>query len=777
MTAGEKFETGRKTAFFATALILCCAATASSAVPAADPALAEAVLAAKAPPASKARAKAEESVEARPAANQTSTTEGVTISAGSESAGAQHDWGGDATAGPRTSPAGDEGAKQGRGGTASGGPASASPAEAGARAAAISKAPLGGAARGSAGATISDRPVRPERISGKAPAPLEGSAGAQTDGGKTAKKAPAPPEERKNTTGGADSIQAKRQRAEAQNTTEAGQKRNPEKKQADPKRRKTASANPGGEKTVKAEGAAEAERKGKNKSGKEPVPSSRAQQRAEADLEAAPAKKEGRTALKRRQAQTLAKEKRRRPRQQRTQRFLKMKDRLLFGKPKRGAGRQTEAGSSKRAKGGETASSKAQATDKTQKTDKAQKTGVRILKIKKGGLFFKLSLKEKDIVSKLNEQPVRNLQSLTKRLEGKTASFQLTIFRKGRTLILSYKASKNPESGARVYQLISSREKKAPTKKSPAEAEKTQSVKEGPLQQKPAKKKPVKTPVKKQPLKKKVSLLKKHKRLLQKAYVLHLGGGIIYEKPSFDSQQMFVVPFGKEAVISKKILRPDAEIGSFYKIFIKEPKKTAGYISEIDILPQYIKNQGAYVLNPEYKLWQKSGNKDAFMQNRSYGKNNLKSASAEEPALEDGGSGGARPARLVGMALGAPLSSETPLKERLRFGLQLSGHDLLIPRLNMDIRFMFDSKWDDLSVEVMGNGLFLSAGAFKAGPGGGLRSHVQFQNQEIRMDAAAGLSGLLPLAEPLILRGDLFWTGFFHKPKSIYFLSALQWRF
>ena len=455
------------------------------------------------------------------------------------------------------------------------------------------------------------------------------------------------------------------------------------------------------------------------------------------------------------------------PRRGRTQRFLKMKDRLLFRKPRRKAPPPVEAGPAAPAEDGETASSK------TQKPSKPQKTGVRILKVKKGGLFFKLSLKEKDIISKLNGKPVRNRQSFAERLETKAASsFQLTVLRKGRPLILSYKTS--DKSGRRDYQLISSREKNNPEKKSPAPPPKKPPASAKPAKQKTANPKPVKQKsVKKQ----QVSLLKKHKRLLQKGYVLHPGGGIIYDKPSFDSQQMFVVPFGKEAVISKKILRPEQEIGSFYKIFIQEPKKTAGYISEIDILPQYIKKQGAFVLNPEYGLWKKSANKDAFAQNRPLGKNNSPTRPAGEAAAAPGGRAGPRPARLFGPAFGASLSSEASFKERLRFGLQLSGHDLLIPRLNADIRFLFDSKWDDLSVEVTANALFLNAGAFKAGPAGGLSSHVQFQNQEIKLDGAAGFSGLLPLAESLILRGDLLWTGFFHKPKSVYFLSAFQWRF
>jgi len=75
---------------------------------------------------------------------------------------------------------------------------------------------------------------------------------------------------------------------------------------------------------------------------------------------------------------------------------------------------------------------------------------------------------------------------------------------------------------------------------------------------------------------------------------------IIYTHPDFDSEQMMRLSNNKIIAISTKIYRPKNLFGSFYRIFINKPRKVRGYISEIDVLPQYKKTRDGYVLNKKY---------------------------------------------------------------------------------------------------------------------------------------------------------------------------------
>ena len=94
------------------------------------------------------------------------------------------------------------------------------------------------------------------------------------------------------------------------------------------------------------------------------------------------------------------------------------------------------------------------------------------------------------------------------------------------------------------------------------------------------------------------------KKHLQKAYITTLNSAI-YEIPDFDSKKLKHLPQGKQVTISKKIFYPkDHNFGSFYKIFSsKDKKKVVGYVSEAEVVPQFIKNdKGKYVLNKYYRI-------------------------------------------------------------------------------------------------------------------------------------------------------------------------------
>ena len=87
---------------------------------------------------------------------------------------------------------------------------------------------------------------------------------------------------------------------------------------------------------------------------------------------------------------------------------------------------------------------------------------------------------------------------------------------------------------------------------------------------------------------------------IQRAVVVE-NQAIIYTQPDFDAEQIMKLPNNKIIAISTKIYRPKNLFGSFYRIFINKPRKIRGYISEIDVLPQYKRAKDGYVLNKEYQ--------------------------------------------------------------------------------------------------------------------------------------------------------------------------------
>ena len=86
---------------------------------------------------------------------------------------------------------------------------------------------------------------------------------------------------------------------------------------------------------------------------------------------------------------------------------------------------------------------------------------------------------------------------------------------------------------------------------------------------------------------------------LQKAYVIQKSA-IVYTRPDFDSMQVSNIPAGTLVTVSKKIYRPSNRFGTFYRIYITQPKKLRAYISEIDIVPRYVKSGSKYKSNPEF---------------------------------------------------------------------------------------------------------------------------------------------------------------------------------
>lgn len=81
---------------------------------------------------------------------------------------------------------------------------------------------------------------------------------------------------------------------------------------------------------------------------------------------------------------------------------------------------------------------------------------------------------------------------------------------------------------------------------------------------------------------------------------------IVYKQPDFDAEQIMRLPHNRIVAVSTKIYRPKNLFGSFYRIFINKPRKIRGYVSEIDVLPQYKKSKEGYFLNKEYQKKEKA---------------------------------------------------------------------------------------------------------------------------------------------------------------------------
>ncbi len=88
--------------------------------------------------------------------------------------------------------------------------------------------------------------------------------------------------------------------------------------------------------------------------------------------------------------------------------------------------------------------------------------------------------------------------------------------------------------------------------------------------------------------------------LIQRGIVNEVNA-IVYIHPDFDANQIATIPRNKIVAISTEIYRPKNLFGSFYRIFLNKPKKIKGYISEVDVVPQYTKNKKGWAFNSFYK--------------------------------------------------------------------------------------------------------------------------------------------------------------------------------
>ena len=323
-----------------------------------------------------------------------------------------------------------------------------------------------------------------------------------------------------------------------------------------------------------------------------------------------------------------------------------------------------------------------------------------------------MGLKKDDVIQNLNGKPVSSKKSFLKRLRRMRfkRGFSLELERGSRRLRFVYRKSGKGQFRLSKRAAIKSRAKIAkrgrggakksrlragsrlPASAAPAAAGHSKKSAAGHSKKSAARalkktaKKPKKSSNKKAAAKKKSkknSWAKKHRRILQNGLVT-APRALIYEKPSFDSKQIYALPAGEPVIMSKKIVRPPHRFGSFYKVFITEPRKVVGYISEIEAEAEFVKRGGKYLPNPRYK-------KAARQISAEGAESMYKLADGASPRQEDSISSLPPPARggkrrYVGFSAGAPsLSvSQPPAREDFHFGLKFSGYNLLISSWNMD---------------------------------------------------------------------------------------------
>ena len=185
---------------------------------------------------------------------------------------------------------------------------------------------------------------------------------------------------------------------------------------------------------------------------------------------------------------------------------------------------------------------------------------------------------------------------------------------------------------------------------------------------------------------------------LQKAYVIQKNA-IVYTRASFDSVQITNIPAGTVVTISKKIYRPKNRFGTFYRIYISKPKKIKAYISEIDVVPRYVRSGSKFKANPSFDQVKK---KLKYVKDFQF--------NAEPEADMDFSDTPLSQMRFIGMAVSyswLAYESEPSFFPSWFFGLRLSGKGLPISNVITDMSLMFSFSPPVIGGDVLKNGYIL----------------------------------------------------------------------
>lgn len=338
-------------------------------------------------------------------------------------------------------------------------------------------------------------------------------------------------------------------------------------------------------------------------------------------------------------------------------------------------------------------------------------------------------------------------------------SYQVTPFKNKKKLRISHiiKVTKtSPVKVAKRKAMQKKRRKLASQSKTPLKTLK-------PIKKIPENKKPVKA--------KKQSLVpKKYKAHLQRAYVL-ADNSFVYEKPNFDSPKLYHLTIGQQILISKKIFRPPHKFGSFYKVFLFEDKKVVGYLSEAEVVPEFIIQNKETKPNPAYIMTKKQLAKDKVLDVGLIDK--IKTShikSKEKPKLKKQKNSKKRYIGLsTGLFLDSLLFTPTPedIQKNTSIGLRLSGYDLLISYLNMDLNLAFSpSDFKVFYMDMLTVYPVIKASPYYLYVMGGGKMNINKRNKDpVDFGLAGALSLTIPFQQKWLFRGDLK-TGYAIRSKS-----------
>ena len=472
----------------------------------------------------------------------------------------------------------------------------------------------------------------------------------------------------------------------------------------------------------------------------------------------------------------------------------------------RGQKQQTKASSSKVQKPQAKASSSKLASRKAKAYETRgpkKQTGWQIPYVKQGTVLQKLKLKKGDRIYSIKGQAVRSKKQVHRILASvlkQDKPFSVFIKRDKKDLLISYQIKSYKGKTSFVISEIK-KTKHNPLKKDKHSGFK-KTKKRGLASSSSINTTKGKIALKKETLKKKKKakgaknpqvVPKKYKPHLQVAYVLAVNS-FVYQKPDFDSLQVSSLASGKQILISKKVFRPQHNFGSFYKVFLFKGKKVVGYISEAEVVPEFIDQDGQTIVNPAYKLAKKQMEKDKALDSNLIDKVKKKSLLATKPVTKPATNNKTlktNKKRYIGLSTGYLDKWPFSAQQNLYLGIKLSGYRLLISYFNMDINALvmpYDFKF--FYFDFLASYPLLQQASYHVFITGGVNLSINERNTQsssflseidkrvktvkgpVDYGLSGGLSLVFPLQKNLLLRGDFKGAYGFRGRSLLYGLSA-----
>ncbi|MGI9548863.1 MAG: hypothetical protein ACR2M7_02645 [Bdellovibrionales bacterium] len=323
-------------------------------------------------------------------------------------------------------------------------------------------------------------------------------------------------------------------------------------------------------------------------------------------------------------------------------------------------------------------------------------------------IFKNLSLKRGDFIESFNKKDVASSKDLLKKISHtkKSKKFSIKLKRKSQTYLVIYKKqSKSKYQKVKTYKVSRKKQKNKKTKTSDKNSNAFQKI------------------------------ISQYKGALQKGYVTAVDS-LIYKGPDFDTEQIFYLRSGNHVTMSKKIFTPSHGFGTFYKVFIKKPKIVIGYVSEVDVIPEY--KRKTMELNSEYVFLKKQIDKTGRfkMPIKKEGKAFVKKSKQK--------SSKGKKNRYVGISGGLDdLLTPFNFNKHGKVGFKLSGFYFIPLEIDLSLVSSFDLlSWN---VDFMIQYPFLAARSFLIYVMGGIGSEIT-RPQSLNVDVGPALG--LSLAKP-----------------------------